>query len=129
MNPMVLPLAVVSALGLGGLLFAFLVLDRARTLVSAAERRARATQEESEAALRSVREAIDTLAAEVRQMEQQTAAAPPLPRPGLNLSKRSQALRMYRRGESREQIAASLQVPVQEVDLLLKVHRIVLSNV
>jgi hypothetical protein len=47
---------------------------------------------------------------------------------GLNLGKRSQAIRMFRRGERPEQIAAVLRLPVGEVDLLLKVHRIVLSG-
>jgi hypothetical protein len=45
--------------------------------------------------------------------------------PGLsiNLTRRSQALRMYRRGDSPEQIAAALQMPRNEVELLLKVQR------
>lgn len=46
-----------------------------------------------------------------------TSAAP------LNLSKRSQALRMSRRGDPAERIAASLGIPRREVDLLLKVQR------
>jgi hypothetical protein len=54
--------------------------------------------------------------------------APALPRPGLNLSTRSQALRMHRRGNPPERIAAALQVPLQEVDLLLKVQRIIAGN-
>ena len=57
------------------------------------------------------------------------APPPGLPKPGLNLSKRSHALRMHRRGEGAEQIAAALDLPRQEVELLLKVHRIVLSSV
>jgi hypothetical protein len=36
---------------------------------------------------------------------------------------------MHRRGEAPDQIASTLEMPRQEVDLLLKVHRIVLSNV
>lgn len=52
------------------------------------------------------------------------SSAVPL-RPGINLSRRSQALRRYRRGETPEQIAASLMVPTGEVQLLLKVHRLV----
>ena len=52
-----------------------------------------------------------------------------MPKHGLNLSKRSHALRMHRRGEGAEQIAAALELPRQEVDLLLKVHRIIISNV
>ena len=46
----------------------------------------------------------------------------------MNLSKRSQVLRMGRRGDTPEQVAAALAVPLQEVDLLVKVHRIVLSH-
>jgi hypothetical protein len=36
---------------------------------------------------------------------------------------------MHRRGESPEQIAAAMGIPLAEVDLLLKAHRIVMSNV
>lgn len=49
-------------------------------------------------------------------------------RSGINLSRRSQALRLYRRGETPEQIASSLMVPTGEVRLLLKVHRLVLER-
>lgn len=47
---------------------------------------------------------------------------------GINLSRRSQALRLYRRGETPEQIASSLMVPTGEVRLLLKVHRLVMER-
>jgi hypothetical protein len=54
------------------------------------------------------------------------SATPPPPapalRPSINLTKRAQALRMRRRGESLESIAAALAVPRNEVELLLKVH-------
>jgi chromosome segregation ATPase len=46
------------------------------------------------------------------------------PRPGMNLTKRAVALRMHRRGERAEQIAAALGVARAEVELLLKVHRL-----
>jgi hypothetical protein len=36
---------------------------------------------------------------------------------------------MHRRGEPPAQIAATLEVPVQEVELLIKVHRIVISKI
>jgi len=49
-------------------------------------------------------------------------------RSGINLSRRSQALRLYRRGETPEQIASSLMVPTGEVRLLLKVHRLVMEH-
>jgi len=43
-------------------------------------------------------------------------------RPGMNLNRRSQALRLARRGESPEQIASRLGLPTGEVRLLLKIH-------
>ena len=53
-------------------------------------------------------------------------AAAPAPmltvRPSINLTKRAQALRMRRRGESLESITAALAVPRNEIELLLKVH-------
>ncbi len=50
-------------------------------------------------------------------------APPPTARASLNLSKRTQAARMFRRGEQPEQIAAALSLPRSEVDLLLKVQK------
>ena len=56
-------------------------------------------------------------------------AAAPAPmltvRPSINLTKRAQALRMRRRGESLESITAALAVPRNEIELLLKVHEMV----
>ncbi len=49
------------------------------------------------------------------------ASAVPV-RPGMNLSRRSQALRLARRGESPEQIASRLGLATGEVRLLLKIH-------
>ena len=52
----------------------------------------------------------------------------PAPLDGLNLTKRAQVLRMHRRGDPPERIASLLEVPRQEVDLLIKVHRIIISQ-
>ncbi|HLK49905.1 MAG TPA: hypothetical protein VKT49_17300 [Bryobacteraceae bacterium] len=46
-------------------------------------------------------------------------------RPSLNLTRRTQALRMRRRGESVESIAAALSTPRNEIELLLKVYEMV----
>jgi hypothetical protein len=49
--------------------------------------------------------------------------APSLPpRSSLNVGKRTQVLRLSRRGEPPEKIAALLGMPIREVELLLKVH-------
>jgi hypothetical protein len=45
---------------------------------------------------------------------------------GLNTTLRSKVLNMQRMGQSMDQIADSLRVPKGEVDLLIKVHRIVM---
>jgi hypothetical protein len=54
--------------------------------------------------------------------------APEPPRSGLNLTKRSQVIRMSRRGERAENIAASLNLPRGEVDLLLKINALVVNT-
>jgi hypothetical protein len=54
--------------------------------------------------------------------------APTPPRSGFNLSKRSQVLRMSRLGERSENIAVALSLPKKEVELLLKVQKIVLTS-
>jgi hypothetical protein len=42
----------------------------------------------------------------------------------LSLTRRAQALRMHRRGESAATIAAALRVPRNEIDLLLKIQKL-----
>jgi hypothetical protein len=65
----------------------------------------------------------------VEEAESRTGVlvAPTPPRAGVNLTTRSQALRMYRRGETIQRIAAALEVPEQEVELLIKVQRLALD--
>jgi hypothetical protein len=59
-------------------------------------------------------------------------AAAAVERGGINLSRRSQALRLHRRGEAAGEIAAiaaTLGILVQEVQFPAKVHAIVMSTV
>jgi|SRR5690348_7920175 hypothetical protein len=60
--------------------------------------------------------------------ENHSIPAPVAIRPGLNINKRAQVLRMSRRGEGAETIAAALSVPRRQVDLLLKINAIALSG-
>ena len=55
--------------------------------------------------------------------------APPASRSGLNLSKRTQVLRLHRNGQSSAGIAETLALPRAEVDLLIKVHQIVVDQI
>jgi len=74
--------------------------------------------------------AVGELKVGLREAEERTGmlVPPTPPTSGMNLSKRTQALRMSRRGERPERIAAALGLPQKEVELLVKVHRIVLCT-
>jgi len=57
----------------------------------------------------------------IREIEVTSAPLPP--GNAINLTKRTQALRMHRRGETIPTIAAALKTPQNEIRLLLKVHQ------
>ncbi len=82
-----------------------------------------------EAALKRMNTGIGEVATKLAETEERTTllVAPTPPRAGLNLGTRSQALRMSRRGDTAQQIAAALGIPEREVELLLKVQRIVME--
>jgi hypothetical protein len=48
--------------------------------------------------------------------------------PSINLTRRGQVLRLSRRGDTARQIASSLGMRKGEVDLIIKVHQMVLSG-
>ena len=124
-------LAILCALALTAAACSLFSLVYAKALVRRATQQARDRQTELQSALETAQSSVAELSATVREMGQQpavVAAAPGLIRPGLNLTVRSQVLRMHRHGENSEKIAKCLSVPRQEVELLLKVHRIVLKS-
>jgi hypothetical protein len=130
-DPRVLPLAILSGLVLAAVALSFFGLVRAKALVRDAEKRGKVGQQQCEAVLESLRESQNSLTAELREIRQQSpiAVGSTPAKSGLNLTKRSQAIRMHRRGDPPDRIAAALDIPLQEVDLLLKVHRIVIANI
>lgn len=67
---------------------------------------------------------------ELKEAEEEIAlsAAPAGPISSMNFTKRSQALRMLRRGEGPEHVAATLHLARGEVNLLCKVHTILADN-
>ena len=73
---------------------------------------------------------LQGLAEELRETNERTGVLvqPQATRSGFNLSKRSQALKMSSHGETAENIAAALSLPRNEVELLMKVQKIVLSS-
>lgn len=119
---------VLLAAGLGLCLYLFFTL---KCDMRTQEKRAKAAESALTAALAAIRMSLDQARTEVRDIQEQTGMlVPPSPaQSGLNISKRGQALQMYRRGQAPEQIAASLSLPVREIDLLIKVHQIVLEQI
>jgi len=79
----------------------------------------------------SLRAAVQALETDLRDVQRQTGmlVAPSPARSGLNLSKRTQVLRMYRAGQDNDRIAAALALPRSEVELLIKVHRMVVEQI
>jgi len=84
-----------------------------------------------ETALGEAHLAIQALETDLREVERQTGmlVSPAPARSGLNLSKRTQVLRMHRSGQDSGGIAAALALPRSEVELLIKVHRIVVEQI
>ena len=84
-----------------------------------------------ESALGDARLAVQSLETDLRAVERQTGmlVAPAPARSGLNLSKRTHVLRMHRAGQDSAGIAAAMALPRSEVELLIKVHRIVMEQI
>ena len=113
-----------NAIGLVLCLFLFVSL-KGDQRASEARLRKKLTALETE--WRAKMESLDERWNELSQISSLLVPPPP-PRSGLNLNKRSQALQMSRRGEKPPEIAAKLGIPQNEVELLMKVQRIVLTG-
>jgi hypothetical protein len=102
-----------------------------RAVAGSIEKRIEAVGEDCDECIRSLEGRVAALTAQIGELERQPAVTltPGMPKPGMNVVKRTQALRLHRRGEQPAEIASALDLPRQEVDLLLKVHSIVISNI
>ena len=80
------------------------------------------------AEMAEVQKRVLELEQELRQTERapEPAHQPALPANGVNHTLRSKVLKMHRLGQSPDRIAGSLRVSQGEVDLLVKVHKIVM---
>lgn len=117
----------VSSAGLAGALALFWSLKRE---TAAVERRRRQDREQTVAAVELLRAAIARVEGDLATSHDNSIQfVSPAPRPpsglSMNLSKRTQALRMHRRGEPLDQIASVLGIPRREVELLVKVQNAV----
>jgi hypothetical protein len=114
------PIEMYGVLALAGscLLYAFIVHLEMRTV----SRRGLERDERLENRLALMAEAAERMQLQLEETARPTPAAQP--GQSLNLNKRGQVLRMQRRGETPETIAAALRIPQNEVALLLKVHEL-----
>jgi len=128
MNSLTLTLGGLSLLTILALVLAATALCLVRSAARAARKGRQSEDGELPSAVQALRADLESLAAQIRDAPASQAQLAGPPRSGFNLAKRSQALRLNRRGTSPAQIAATLELPLQEVELLLKVDRIVVSN-
>jgi hypothetical protein len=130
MTSLTLALGALSLLTLLAVILAMTAFCQARGLTRAVDKRRKTGAAEMESALQALRADLEGLATQIHDLQQLAPPASPAapPRGGLNLAKRSEALRLHRHGNSVAQIASTLEIPLQEVDLLLKVHRIVIRS-
>ena len=86
----------------------------------AEQRRAAAERAESLAG------ALRQLEARIAEVERDLEGTPSIAAAGsgMNLNRRTQALRLIRKGEAPDRIAAVLSLPLKEVELLSKVNRV-----
>lgn len=115
------PAAQYAALGLSLVAFLMLFIG-AKMEIAKGRRLARESCESLAASVRGLTADIEGVRESVQNIETKPAIFPRGRE--FNLSKRGQALRMHHRGESVPSIAAALQTPRNEVELLLKVHQL-----
>jgi hypothetical protein len=125
----ILPLAPYLLIALNSILclFFFLCLENEIRIL---KRRVAGPGKIQDSAAQDLKAKLDELSLRVHDAEERVGIAvlPPTPKASLNLNKRTQVIRMSRRGEPEENIALSLSIPRKEVELLLKVHHLVLNG-
>jgi hypothetical protein len=131
MNAFVILLALSTGIALATAVLSFFALLQVRQVARESRARTREMEGRMQAALKMTDAGVEALTTELHEFERQPAlnVSPAVPRSAFNMAKRTQALRMHRQGDSPEKIATSLELPLQEIELLLKVHRIVLSSI
>jgi hypothetical protein len=130
MTSLTITLASLSLLTLVVLVLAATAYFQVRATARAVAKTPDTTTASADSAILSLRSDLDGLAAQIHRLQEfppQNPVAAPV-RGGLNMGKRSQALRLHRHGNPPAQIASMLDIPLQQVELLLKVHQIVISN-
>jgi hypothetical protein len=113
------PLAQYSAVSFGLVTTLMLFVSLKREMSRARARSSEAANA-AQGDLGDIRQDLQSLKQIVREIEDRPTSPPPAE--SLDLTKRGQALRMYRRGEPIPTIASALRTPQNEIQLLLKIH-------
>jgi hypothetical protein len=108
---------------------ALLIGLQGRRMMQSQQLRANRRQQLLETELGKLRSTLAELKQRLEECEQRSEqlVPPQAPASGFNLNRRTQALRLLRRGDTPDHVARSLSVPKQEVELLQKVQQILLS--
>jgi hypothetical protein len=90
-----------------------------------------AEMERNRQTVRACETRLDSLSAQLAEVGARGGASAALASTpaSLNVSKRGQVLRLHRAGKTSEQICESMAVPRTEVDLLIKVHQLMLEQI
>ena len=110
-----------------GLLVSLVLFANIRWEIAKAGQRSALQAKELHTARETDRQAISALEAEIESLREAVGQLERIPAgrgsgASINLAKRAQALRMYRRGEPLTSIAAALETSGNEIALLLKIH-------
>jgi hypothetical protein len=124
---MMLAVLTLCALTLAAALWLFVTLKRELW-----DREQKAAERETAAAatVSAMHAEIDGLRKAFADLEDRTGmlTTPPPIRSGLNMGRRTQAVRMLRRGDTVEQVAASMGLPLNDARLLATVERLRASD-
>jgi hypothetical protein len=117
-----LPLALIAA----GLLASIGLFLSLKWELQKGRRRLKQELLRAQAENRQLKQQMEEIALRLEDAEDRAGVlVPPAPpKSGLNLGRRTQVIRMWRRGDRAEAIATTLNLPKNEVELLLKVHQL-----
>lgn len=95
--------------------------NRLRSRMAKCEERIKTEAAEFAQGVQALNRRVDALVMEIPNSEPPTVSST-----GVNGTLRGKALKMHRLGQSTDRISEALRVPKGEVDLLVKVHRMVM---
>lgn len=129
MNGWLYPAALLVGFALAAFGMSVFLLLRAHSLLQAADTGVRSKDAAEGASMAELRAGLETLAREVREMERRPDFAADNNRAGMNITRRTQVLRLHKRGESIQAITAALGLRRHEVELLVKIHGIAMTEI